>query len=125
MAAVEVTWRTAPSISLVSEAPVEVAAQAEPSIGAAWNGVGHRPLPSRPASRAGGEHMAKSLKVGDRVSWNSSGGHSTGKIVKRQTRPTKIKGHTVAASAENPEYIVESEKSGKRAAHKPEALKKR
>jgi hypothetical protein len=30
----------------------------------------------------------------------------------------------VAASQDNPEYIVESDKSGKRAAHKRSALKK-
>jgi hypothetical protein len=35
-----------------------------------------------------------------------------------------IKSHKVAASKDNPEYLVESEKSGGQAAHKPEALKK-
>ena len=69
--------------------------------------------------------MAKDLKAGDAVEWDSSGGHSKGKVVKKQTTATEIKGHKVAASKENPEFIVESEKSGKRAAHKAEALKKR
>lgn len=68
--------------------------------------------------------MTKELHKGDRVSWNSSGGRSTGKVVKEQTSPTHIKGHKVAASPDNPEFIVKSEKSGKTAAHKPEALKK-
>ena len=68
--------------------------------------------------------MASSVKVGDKVSWTSSGGKSTGKVVKKQTTETKIKGHKVAASKDNPEYIVESEKSGKKAAHKASALKK-
>lgn len=68
--------------------------------------------------------MTKSLKVGDKVSWDSSGGHSTGKVVKKQASPTQIKGHKVAASKDNPEYIVKSDKSGKLAAHKPDALKK-
>lgn len=66
----------------------------------------------------------KSFKKGDRVEWESSGGHSAGKVIKKTTSPTTIKGHKVAASADNPEYIVESAASGKRAAHKPEALKK-
>lgn len=65
------------------------------------------------------------LKAGDKVAWNSSGGTATGKVVKKLTRPTKIKGHKVAASRENPEFLVESEKSGGRAAHKPSALRKR
>jgi len=66
----------------------------------------------------------KDLHGGDRVSWESSGGHSTGKVVRKQTSPTRIKGHQVAASKDHPEFIVESDKSGKRAAHRPEALKK-
>ncbi len=68
--------------------------------------------------------MATILKSGDKVSWDSSGGHSTGKVVKKQTSPTQIKGHKVAASKDNPQYIVKSDKSGKVAAHKPGDLKK-
>ncbi|MGI4878135.1 MAG: DUF2945 domain-containing protein [Janthinobacterium lividum] len=63
------------------------------------------------------------LKKGDKVEWDSSGGHSVGKVVEKVTSPTKIKGHKVAASKDNPEFIVESDKGGK-AAHKPGALKK-
>jgi hypothetical protein len=68
--------------------------------------------------------MAKELKAGDKVGWDSSGGHSVGKVVRKQTTPTQIKGHKVAASKENPQYIVKSDKSGKLAAHKPSELKK-
>ncbi|HEX2528411.1 MAG TPA: DUF2945 domain-containing protein [Geminicoccus sp.] len=68
--------------------------------------------------------MTKELKKGDKVAWDSSGGHSVGTVVKKQTTPTQIKGHKVAASKDNPEYIVKSDKSGKEAAHKPESLKK-
>lgn len=68
--------------------------------------------------------MTKELKPGDRVEWDSSGGHSVGRVVKKQTSPTQIKGHKVAASKSNPEYIVKSDKSGKLAAHKPTELKK-
>jgi hypothetical protein len=69
--------------------------------------------------------MVKDLKAGDKVGWDSSGGHSIGKVVKKQTTSTHIKGHKVAASKDNPEYIVKSDKSGKEAAHKPGELKKR
>ena len=68
--------------------------------------------------------MAKDLKPGDKVGWDSSGGHSTGKVLKRQTTPTQIKGHKVAASKDDPQFIVRSEKSGNTAAHKASALKK-
>jgi len=47
-----------------------------------------------------------------------------GKVVKKLTSPTKIKGHKVAASKDKPEFLVESDKSGKRAAHKADALTK-
>lgn len=69
--------------------------------------------------------MTKTLHPGDTVAWNSSGGHSVGKVVRKVTAPTSIKGHKVAASPDNPEYIVRSSASGALAAHKPEALKKR
>ena len=68
--------------------------------------------------------MAKSLKAGDKVSWQSHGGTATGKVVRKVTKPTTIKGHKVAASDDNPEYLVETGE-GKRAAHKPGALTKR
>ncbi|ANM10999.1 MULTISPECIES: DUF2945 domain-containing protein [unclassified Rhizobium] len=68
--------------------------------------------------------MAKQLKKGDEVSWDTSQGKTEGRVVKKQTSPTKIKGHTVKASAAQPQYIVESDKSGKRAAHKPDELRK-
>ena len=67
--------------------------------------------------------MTKTLKSGDRVKWSASGGTATGKVVKKVTSPMKIKGHKVAASKDNPEYLVETDE-GKRAAHKAEALTK-
>ena len=67
--------------------------------------------------------MTKELHDGDKVGWESSGGHSNGKVVRKLTEPMTIKSHKVAASKDNPEYLVETD-AGKRAAHKPEALKK-
>lgn len=68
--------------------------------------------------------MSDQLKRGDRVEWNTSQGKTTGEVKKKLTSPTEIKGHHVSASQENPQYLVESEKSGKEAAHKPESLQK-
>ncbi|AYD05237.1 DUF2945 domain-containing protein [Neorhizobium sp. NCHU2750] len=68
--------------------------------------------------------MSDNPKKGDKVSWETSQGKTTGKVVKRQTSETHIKGHKVKASKDDPQIIVESEKSGKRAAHKPGSLKK-
>ncbi|SIR22496.1 Protein of unknown function [Rhizobium sp. RU20A] len=68
--------------------------------------------------------MAKSLSKGDKVEWSTSQGKTTGTVIKKQTTDTKIKGHEVKASKSDPQYIVQSSKSGKRAAHKPEQLHK-
>ena len=64
-----------------------------------------------------------SLKKGDKVTWKSHGGTAHGKVVRKVTRPMDIKGHHVAVSRENPEYIVQTE-DGSRAAHKAGALTK-
>ncbi len=68
--------------------------------------------------------MAKSFSKGDKVEWNTSGGKTNGTVVRKLTEATEVAGHHVAASEEEPQYLVESEKSGKQAAHKPEALTK-
>lgn len=65
------------------------------------------------------------LKPGDKVEWETSQGKTSGTIKKKLTAPTDIKTHHVAASKENPEFLVESEKSGGQAAHKPSSLKKK
>jgi hypothetical protein len=70
------------------------------------------------------DSMAKQLKTGDRVAWQSSGGGSVGRVERKLTSPGKIKGHEVAASENNPEFLVRSDKSGKVAAHKPSALRR-
>lgn len=67
--------------------------------------------------------MSKSLSKGDRVTWKSHGATAEGKVVKKQTEPTTIKEHKVAASEAEPQFIVETDE-GKRAAHKPSALRK-
>lgn len=67
--------------------------------------------------------MAKQLKKGDRVTWSSHGGTANGEVVRKLTHPTTIKEHKVAASKDNPEYLVETGE-GKRAAHKASALSK-
>ena len=66
--------------------------------------------------------MSKELKKGDRVTWQTSQGKTTGNVKKKLTSATKIKSHKVAASEDDPEYLVESAKSGDEAAHKPSAL---
>jgi hypothetical protein len=66
----------------------------------------------------------KGLKPGDRVQWNTPQGKTTGTVKKKLTAAKTIKGHVAKASKQNPEYLVQSEKSGKQAAHKPGELHK-
>lgn len=68
--------------------------------------------------------MADEFKQGDHVEWQTPQGKTTGVVKKKLTTETQIKGHHVAASQDNPEYLVESDKSGEEAAHKPGSLKK-
>jgi hypothetical protein len=68
--------------------------------------------------------MSDKFKAGDAVEWNSHGGTARGKVKKKLTSRTTIKGHQVAASPDNPEFLVETDKGGQ-AAHKAEALRKR
>ena len=66
--------------------------------------------------------MGEKFRAGDAVEWNSHGGIAKGKVMKKLTSRTRIKGHEVAASEANPEWLVETE-SGAQAAHKAEALR--
>lgn len=64
------------------------------------------------------------LKPGDKVAWNTSQGRTVGVVKKKLTHNTRVKTHKVSVSREKPEFLVQSSRSGKKAAHKPEALRK-
>lgn len=68
--------------------------------------------------------MADEFKKGDRVEWETSQGTTVGHVVRKLTSPTDIKDHHVAASKDEPQYLVESEKTGAQAAHRPDALRR-
>lgn len=71
--------------------------------------------------------MAKEDKLGsgDKVAWSSHGTTVSGEVKKKITTRTKAAGRTVDASKDEPQYEVESDKSGRRAVHKPQSLRKR
>jgi hypothetical protein len=68
------------------------------------------------------DNKSREFKKGDKVEWESSQGKIAGSVKEKLTHPIEIKGHHVAASKDNTEYLVESERTGKEAAHKPESL---
>jgi plastocyanin len=63
-----------------------------------------------------------SIKVGTKVSWNTSQGATHGKVVEKKTKDFTLDGQHFKASDDEPKWVVESDKSGKRAAHAPSAL---
>jgi hypothetical protein len=66
--------------------------------------------------------MAQNFKQGDKVEWNTPQGKTRGTVKKKLTSETEVGRQKITASEDDPRYLVESEKSGKEAAHKPDAL---
>ena len=69
--------------------------------------------------------MADDFKAGDHVEWNTSQGTTSGRVKRKLTSTTKIDGHEAKATKDEPQYLVESDKTGAEAAHKPDALRKK
>ncbi len=66
--------------------------------------------------------MTHKVKIGDHVTWNSEAGHVSGKIIKTHTKDVVYKGYTHHASADEPQYEIQSDKTGHIAIHKGSAL---
>ena len=66
--------------------------------------------------------MPQDFKRGDRVEWNFRGRKVVGRVRRRLVSRTEIAGQVVAASKDDPRYLVRSDKSGKATARRPDAL---
>lgn len=62
------------------------------------------------------------LEKGDHVSWKTHGTTTEGVVEEEITEDTEAAGRTVRASDDDPQYRVRSDRSGKDAVHKPDAL---
>jgi hypothetical protein len=62
---------------------------------------------------------------GDAVTWNTSQGETHGEVVEQKTKEFQHDGQTFKASEDEPYYVVKSDKSGAKAAHKESALSAR
>ncbi|WP_432512947.1 hypervirulence associated TUDOR domain-containing protein [Kineococcus sp. SYSU DK001] len=62
------------------------------------------------------------VKKGDHVEWNTSQGTTEGKVTDRKTDDFELYGKHRKASEDDPQVIVESDKSGKEAAHKESSV---
>jgi hypothetical protein len=67
--------------------------------------------------------MSKAFKVGDHVSWNSEAGRVSGVISQKITSDTLFKGYIHHASQQEPQYIINSDKTDHIAIHKGSALR--
>lgn len=61
---------------------------------------------------------------GDTVRWNTAQGETTGEIKRIEKETIEFEGQTFDGSEDDPVYIVESNQTGSRAAHKEDALEK-
>jgi hypothetical protein len=68
--------------------------------------------------------MTETFKRGDRVEWNFRGHTVTGRVRRRLTSRTEVGGKVVAASKEDPRYVVRSDKSGKETTRRAQALRR-
>ncbi len=66
-----------------------------------------------------------SISKGDQVSWNTSQGRTHGKAVEKRVSEFTFDGQKFKASADEPYWLVESDKTGAKAAHKESSLTKR
>ncbi len=62
------------------------------------------------------------IRIGTKVSWNTSQGPTHGKVVKKHTSDFTFDGQHFTPTDDDPYWIVESEKTGAKAAHKESAL---
>ena len=68
--------------------------------------------------------MSQQFKKGDKVEWSSGSGKSTGTVQKRITESTTVDGQSVAASEDDPRYLVKNDSTGNVSGHKPDTLSK-
>jgi len=68
--------------------------------------------------------MTERFRRGERVEWNFRGHAVEGRVRKRLVERTEVAGQVVAASKDDPRYLVRSDKSGKETARRAEALKR-
>jgi Hypervirulence associated proteins TUDOR domain len=67
--------------------------------------------------------MAQEFRRGDAVEWSFRGRTVRGKVRRRLTKRTEHDGRVVAASKDDPRYVVRSDKSGKETTRRAASLR--
>jgi hypothetical protein len=68
--------------------------------------------------------MSGEFRRGDRVEWRFRGRRVTGRVRRKLTSRTEVGGRPVAASKDDPRYVVRTDKTGRETARRPRALRK-
>ncbi len=68
--------------------------------------------------------MTRTFKVGDHVCWNSEAGRVRGRIVRVHKKDVNWKGYVHHASADDPQYEIQSDKTDHVALHKGRPLRR-
>ena len=68
--------------------------------------------------------MPQEPKRGDRVEWSFRGRKVVGTVRRRLTSRTVVNGRVVAATKDDPRYLVRTERSGKETTRRAAALRK-
>lgn len=84
--------------------------------------TGHKPETLSAKKSSSSSSSSDEFSEGDKVKWNTAQGKTKGTVKKKLTEPISIKDFDVKASEDDPKYLVESDKTGSKAAHKPSAL---
>lgn len=67
--------------------------------------------------------MPKLFKRGDHVAWNSEAGRVRGVVLQKIISDTRFKGYVHHASKDEPQYLIQSDKTDHVAIHKGQALR--
>ncbi|AZZ47817.1 DUF2945 domain-containing protein [Rathayibacter rathayi] len=65
------------------------------------------------------------MKKGDKISWNTSQGETHGELVEKKTNEFHFEGQKFNASEDEPYWIVQSDKTEAKPAHKESSLTKK
>lgn len=68
--------------------------------------------------------MSQEFRRGDRVEWSFRGRRVTGKVRRKLTSRAEIAGRPVAATKDDPRYVVRTDKTGKETTRRPAALRR-
>ena len=68
--------------------------------------------------------MSGEFRRGDRVEWSFRGRRVTGRVRRKLTSRVEVGGRTVAASKDDPRYVVRTDKTGKETTRRPGALRR-